>query len=86
MSWKVELDRAGIGAILRSPEAAKLANEAAAKVAANIRGDTEIEPYTTDRAAAAVVHKDRDAAGQQAKHGTLTAAAAAAGMPVSGSR
>lgn len=84
--WTVELDRAGIGAILRGPEARAMVNSAAARVASNItlpdvQGMVEVRPYTTDRGAAAVNVLHPRAVGLQAKHGFITAAAAAAGLP-----
>ena len=84
--WKVELDIKGIGEILKSKEVADLMNSTAQKVAAAAGPDAEVERYTTDRQAAAVVVKDRDAAGKQAKTGFLTRAAAAAGLEVKGKR
>lgn len=84
--WKVRLDRAGVGGVLRSPAAHKLTGEAARRVAAGVtRVDPTlvvVEPYTTDRGAAAVVVRDPQAVGLQAKYGILTAAARAAGLKV----
>lgn len=86
---RVQLDRAGIGSILRSADARALVDGAAQSVAANVRGTmpvvVEVSHYTTDRAAAAVEVIHPEAAGLQAKHGLLTAAAAAAGFQVRGS-
>lgn len=86
---RVQLDRAGIGAILRGSDARALVNGAAQSVAAGVRvpdgGRVEISEYTTDRAGAAVEVIHPKAAGLQARDGILTAAAAAAGLQVRGS-
>lgn len=82
---KVELDRAGIGAVLRST-LRTLVNDAAHRVAANVKVASGVpvvmRPYTTDRAAASVTIQHRDGAAMQAKNGALTRAAAAAGLEV----
>jgi hypothetical protein len=53
-------------------------NAIAEKIGAQAGDDAEVEPYTTDRAAAAVSVP----AHQQAKDGVLTRAASAAGLEV----
>lgn len=86
MARRFRLNPAGMAAILASQEFARLVNEAANTVAANVHtpkpADVVVEHYTTDRQAAAVVVKHPKARGWQAKHGTLTKAASAAGLSV----
>jgi hypothetical protein len=53
-------------------------NAIAEKIGAQAGDDAEVEPYTTDRAAASVTVP----AHQQAKDGVLTRAASAAGLEV----
>ena len=86
----IKVDYAGVGDILKGDEVQDMVTEAAMDVAANIPdtidGETvtsEVYPYTTDRSAAAVVMEHPFAAGFQAKYGTLTQAAGAAGFEVS---
>lgn len=58
MARDFELDRAGIGEILRSDEMASAVRAAADAVADNLRArgvaDVYVDTYTTDRAAASV--------------------------------
>jgi hypothetical protein len=74
---KFRLNRAGGAEILKELAAPHI-NAIAQDVAAKAGDDAEVQPYTTDRAAAAV----RVPAEQQAKDGSLTRAAAAAGLEV----
>jgi hypothetical protein len=80
------LDRGGIARWLKSADATKGVNRTAAKVSAETRALTElpvtVRTYTTDRAAAAVAIAHPAGMAEQAKHGTLTRAAAAAGLQV----
>ncbi|GAA4680494.1 hypothetical protein [Nocardioides nanhaiensis] len=90
--WKVQLDRAGVGAILRTGEVPAAVNATAETIASGVRsrlpsdglGDVVVERYTTDRGAAAVVVRHPRAVGLQAKYGILTSAASAAGLTVRG--
>lgn len=79
---RVRLNRAGVGKVLKSEAFAALANAAAAKVAAAAGEGAVVEGYTTDRGAAAVLVSAED----QALNGTLTRAAAAAGLEVKGTQ
>lgn len=74
----VRLNRRAIAALLKSDAFAQLANDAAARVAANIGDSAQVETYTTDRGAAAVLVPAED----QARDGALTRAAAAVGLEV----
>lgn len=79
----VKLDHKGIAQLLKSAEFHAVVNEAAATVAQAAReivGDkpVPVHEFTTDRAAASV----SVLAAEQAKHGALTKAAAAAGLEV----
>lgn len=71
------LDRKGGAEVLKTL-AAPAINDLAKQVGDQAGEDAEVDEYTTDRAAAAVSVP----AEQQAKHGTLTRAAAAAGLEV----
>ena len=86
--WKFKLDRKGLGQIIRSPETRAMVNDAAERIAAGARArgarKVEVEPYTTDREAAAVVVLDFDALGQEAKSGILSGPAAGIGAEVRG--
>lgn len=91
--WKVELDRGGAGAILKSAEAHNMVNDAAGSVASNARANipgkyddatVRIDEYTTDRGAAAVVLEHQRGAGIESKYGPLSKGAAAAGVKVTG--
>ena len=88
-NWKVTLDRTGVGKILREGDVPKAVNALAEQVAANVNlpdndGDVVVEPYTTDRGAAAVIVRHPRAVGLQAKYGLLTSAASQAGLSVRG--
>lgn len=87
MGYKVVLDRAAVGRILTTGALPNAVTALANTIASNVRlpagdGEVVVEPYTTDRGAAAVVVKHKNAVGLQAKHGILTTAAAAAGVQV----
>ncbi|GAA4981243.1 hypothetical protein [Actinopolymorpha pittospori] len=92
-SAKVRLDHAGIAEVLRSGEVRAALDDLAGTVAGNAssspewqryaaRGEVRVASYTTDRAAAAVTLAHPGGLGMQAKHGTLTRAAGAAGLEV----
>lgn len=82
------VSRAGIQELLKSQPVRELVDAKAQEVAANVTAlvpsgtEVKVEPYTTDRAAAAVLIKDVRAMAWQAKRGTLTRAASAAGLEV----
>ncbi len=86
MKARVTLDRKGVGAILRSSEVRDMVNDAAEQIAAGARArgaqDVVIEHYSSDREAAAVVVRDHDAVGQEAKRGILSGPAQAIGAEV----
>ncbi|WP_280410691.1 hypothetical protein [Nocardia asiatica] len=75
---RIRLNTRNIEKLLKSAEFAAMTNDAARRVAANAGPDAEVQEYTTDRRAAAVVVP----AEQQARDGVLTRAAAAAGLEV----
>jgi hypothetical protein len=81
-----ELDRAGVGRILKSQDAAAMVARAAQKIASDAEASSgmpvDVDEYTTDRAAATVVIAHPGGMAEQAKHGTLTRAAAAIGAEV----
>lgn len=82
------LDRAGVAELLKSQPMADLVNEAADKVAANVRGalpeqaEVDVEHYTSDRRRATVMIKHPASAGWQAQDKILTRAAESAGLEV----
>lgn len=90
MVWKVELDRAGIGSMLKSGPIPDAVNAAAHRIAANVRlpadspdgSDVVVERYVTDRGAAAVVVRHPWATRLEAKYGLLSRAAGSAGFTV----
>lgn len=93
MPLNIKLDHDGIGEVLKSSGVRGAIDGIAADVAANVKAaDTvrrngvassvEVASYTTDRAAAAVTIAHPAGVGMQAKHGTLTQAAGAAGLEV----
>lgn len=86
MARRFRLDASGVAAIMQSQAFARLVNEAANKVASSVStpkpAEVKVEQYSTDRQAAAVIVRHPKAAGWQAKHGTLTSAAAMAGLRV----
>lgn len=79
---KIRLDHVGIGEVLRSEEVAQEVHQIAAARAESVRahnkvqehapGAVEVEDYTTDRAASAVVILHASGLGLQAKYGVLT--------------
>lgn len=87
---KVDLDRRGVGRILRTGKLPALVNRTAERIAEGVRsrlpndgrGEVVVERYTTDRGAAAVVVKHPQARGLQAKYGIITAATSAVGLRV----
>lgn len=82
----VKLDVKGIQEILKSPGMRRVINDKARQVAAAAGPDAQVEEYTTDRDAAAVVVKDYKSMGRQAKTGFLTKAAGSAGLEVKARR
>lgn len=80
------LDRAGIAQILKSDVVRDLVADAAADVADRARSATDmpvtVTNRTTDRAVVDVTIAHPAGAATQAKHGTLTRAATAAGLDV----
>ncbi|MEU7066889.1 hypothetical protein [Streptomyces sp. NPDC046161] len=88
MLEKLELDAAGIREILKGQEVRTLVDGYAQQVADNAKAlvpsgvPVEVRKYTTDRGAATVVVADVRGMAWQAKHGTLTRAAAHAGLEV----
>lgn len=91
-AWKVTLDRRGVGALLKGTEAQTMVNSAAYKGAdaaqSAMPSDDElpdavrVDEYTTDRGAAAIVLAHPRAGQIEAKHGPLSAAARAIGVPI----
>lgn len=90
---KIRLDSKGIGAMLKSAPVASAVEAAAEAVFSNIGAVTardgqvvpvEVTTGTTDRAVARVTLMHAAGVGLQAKHGTLTKAASAAGLEVRG--
>lgn len=94
MAVTFQLDRAGLRQALKSPQVRTGINSVARTVAKNVEGQghmvdhnrdalpVDVEPYTTDRAAASVTLAHPAGAAIQVKHGALTRAAAAAGLEV----
>lgn len=79
----------GVAEILRRPETAAAINDLAEQIHAAVVDevgdagiDVEMEPYTTDRAAAAVTITDPRGLWLQATQGTLTRAAARFGLDI----
>lgn len=90
---RLVLDRAGIGAVAKSPEMQTVVRQTAQQVASNVAaqhltaGEGEpitatVDTYTTDRAAASVTVDHPAGLAMQARHGVLTRAASAAGLEV----
>ncbi len=75
---RIRLNSRNIEKLLKSSEFAAMTNQAARRIAEAAGPDAEVQPYTTDRKAAAVVVP----AEQQARDGVLTRAAASAGLEV----
>lgn len=98
MPNNVKLNHAGVAALLKSSEMDALVNDAAEKVAANVRSQghdvgaftgsgeialpVRVSSTTTDRAHASVTLAHPAGIAVQAKHGALTRAAADAGLDV----
>lgn len=92
----VHLDHRAVEAVLKSAAMRQLVEDAAERVAENVReqghrvegipGDIElpvkVEVYETDRARASVLLAHPAGIADQAKNGTLSRAAAAAGLEV----
>lgn len=82
------LDTAGIAEVLKSQQMADLVNEAADKVATNVRSalpeqaEVSVEQYTSDRRRATVMIEHPASAGWQARDKILTRAAESAGLEV----
>ncbi len=79
----LKLDKRGIAQMLKSPAVAAVVHAAAEDVAARVDAHgrpVEVRDYTTDRAASSVSIAHPAGLGMQAKYGTVTAAAAAAGL------
>lgn len=87
-------DRVGLKKLLRSEQLGSEVTQLAQRIAANVRaegqkvehGEVElpvvVDEYTTDREAASVTLAHPAGLAVQAKHGTLTKAAAAVGLEV----
>lgn len=94
MLTKLELDHAGIAELLKSSGIRSLVDGAAADIAGIVEGQGQmvnngtealpvvVDSYTTDRHAASVTLAHPAGLAVQAKHGTLTRAAAGAGLEV----
>lgn len=90
MAAKVRLDSAGIRDVLTSKAVASTVAQLASAVAGNVshtlsNGDdlpTDVDTYTTDRAAAGVTITHPAGLRAEAKHGVLARAASAAGLDV----
>jgi hypothetical protein len=85
--YSIRPNRAGIREVLNYPQVRAEISRLAEEVGDNVRasaGDrkVDVEDYTTDRAASAVVIAHPAGLGMEAKHGTLTRAARSAGLPV----
>lgn len=90
---RIRLDHAGIAEMLKSGPVAAAVADIAEAVAAEARSDAavarhgvpvKVNHYTTDRAASSVTLAHPAGLGIEAKHGTLTRAAGAAGLEVTG--
>lgn len=95
MARTVRLDRMGMGVMLKSQPVQLAISSKASQVEASVQQSEPItrhqaevvaENYITDRAAAAVIIKHPAGLGFQAKYGSLTQAAAAAGLQVRSKR
>lgn len=92
---KIRLDSRGIGEVLKRAQLASLVRAEAEAVAANVGTITahdgqvvpvEVSTGVTDRTIARVTLTHAAGLGLQAKHGTLTKAASAAGLEVRGKK
>ncbi|HET8581768.1 MAG TPA: hypothetical protein VFL65_00840 [Jatrophihabitans sp.] len=87
-----KLDHKGVRELLRSDDYAHAVDEVARQVADAARSRVpadmpiEVSSYKTDRRAARVTIAHPAGAAEQAKHGALTAAAAAVGLDVKAKR
>jgi hypothetical protein len=86
-SFRLELDHDGIAEVLKSQDMAEMVDAATEKIAADVQsvvGDMPVttDSYVTDRAAGSVVIEDVRGMVEQAEHGVLTKAAAAAGAHI----
>jgi hypothetical protein len=88
---RIRLDSGGIAEVLKSAKVASAVGSLAEGVAAAVRADAavqrnalpvEVDRYTTDRAAAAVTITHPAGLPVEAKHGSLTRAAAGRGLDV----
>lgn len=86
MPRNFELDRAGIGQVLRSSQMAAATNAAAQAVAAALPAgaDVYVHPFISDRAGAVVIVAGNTPAAES-KAGLLAHAATAAGLEFRGS-
>lgn len=88
MAPKFILNRQGVAAILRGPEVTDMVAGVTAEIARHAQASTDLEIVTrhgvTDRRVGQVIIADTKGVATQAKHGTLTKAAAAAGVEVQG--
>jgi hypothetical protein len=88
MLEKFELDIPGVRELLHGQAVRDLIDGYAEQVADHVKASlpsgtpVEVRKYTTDRGAATVVIADVRGMAWQAKHGTLTRAAAATGLEV----
>lgn len=89
---RITLDHEGLAEILKSDEVAGIVGRAAERTAGKVRSastiqrhgaEVVVDHYTTDRAAASVTIKHPGGRNMEAKYGTLTGGAAAAGLEVS---
>ena len=94
----ITLDKAGLAAIAKSAEVRQVVDDAANRIADEVRGQNievgafkgggkiplpvDVRKETTDRASAAVVLAHPAGIAVQAKHGALTKAASAVGLEV----
>lgn len=83
----IRLDSSGLAEVLKSDDIAEAVEGAAQSIAAQARDARPDDPFTvgthtTDRRAASVTLTHPKGLAVQAKHGTLTKAAAAAGYEV----
>ncbi len=86
MAARFTLDRDGVAELLKSDDMRRALHEFADPAAANA-GQTsglpiEVTDYTTDRAAVSIAIDHPAGMAEQAKHGTLTRAAASVGLEV----
>lgn len=85
----VKIDSGGIEAVLKSAQVASAVHGLAEQIAGTVRGqrpeaDVAVDDYETDRAASSVTIREAYGRRLQARDGTLTRAAAQAGLEVTG--